>query len=374
MWNSYPEKSNLLRRIIISHFGFLLVCMFSCGPVAAQPTSFFYKNYSYGSDAMFNPLSFIASSGFDELQIYGHPAAFRDIKFSRAARNVWMNIKAPFPQINIYGWGRFLQNEILPSSLNPKRAQWFPNYTLHLVGGGMAARKAAEWFEVHGYPEPMILAALSSMAGHYVNEMIEQWDASKFYPNVDPIADLLFFDPLGILLFTNDDVARFFSEELSLNDWSTQPALSFLPLGIRNASQNFVIKVPITSSRSWNVFYHFGAFGILGLSHRFNETDAISVGAGLSSKKPYVADVRNGAVTYSIVVGPVGGIYFDRNNSLLAALVIADSFTENLRLNVYPGLIEMGGFSPGLFVSAGKSGITAGLTVSWLPLGIAGHH
>lgn len=352
----------------------MFVCVFPHDSAVSQPTSFFYKNYSYGSDAMFNPLSFIANSGFDELQIYGHSASFRDFGFSHAARNVWLNIKAPFPQINAYGWGRFLRNELLPSSLDPKRAQWFPNYSLHLIGGGMAARKAAEWYEVHGYPMPTLLAAITSMTGHFVNEMIENWDVEFFYPNVDPIADLLFFDPLGILLFTNDDVARFFSEDLSLNEWSTQPALSFLPLGIRNTSQNFVMKIPLTSSRSWSIFYHFGAFGMLGLTHRIDGTDAVSVGLGMSSKKPYLADVRNEAVTYSVVVGPVGGVYYDRNNSLLAALVLSDSFTETVRVNVFPGLIHAGGCSPGFFVAAGKAGITAGLTASWLPLGIAGHH
>ncbi len=351
----------------------MMLCFVS-GWMYAQRSEFFYKGYSYGSDAAFNPVALILNSGFDELQIYGHPTALHEIGFANGSRNIWKNIIAPAPQINAYGWGRFLRNEMVPASLNMKRAQWFPNYMLHLLGGGMASRKAAEWYEANGVPMPGLFAAVTSMAGHYLNEIVENGDVSYFYPNVDPIADLLFFDPLGVLLFTSDDVARFFSETLSFNDWSSQPALSFGPLGIRNTSQNFVMKYPLDRERSWSLFYHFGAFGMLGLSHRFNETDAVSLGLGASSKKVYPAELRNNAVTYSIVVGPIGGIYYDRNNSLLAALVVADSFTDILRVNIYPGLVSIGSCSPGFFLSAGKGGTTAGITASWSPVGLAGHH
>ncbi len=77
------------------------------------------------------------------------------------------------------------------------------------------------------------------------SEVVENGN-KVFYSNVDPIADLLVFDPLGIILFKFDGVSEFFSEKLSLNDWSMQSAISFYPLSVRNVGQNFVMKYPLS--------------------------------------------------------------------------------------------------------------------------------
>jgi hypothetical protein len=49
------------------------------------------------------------------------------------------------------------------------------------------------------------------------SEVVENGN-KVFYSTVDPIADFLVFDPLGIILFKFDGVSEFFSEKLSLND------------------------------------------------------------------------------------------------------------------------------------------------------------
>jgi hypothetical protein len=336
---------------------------------------YFYHSLPYGSESTFNPISLLANGGFDELQAYEYSHSLSQIPWCNASRNVWRNITAPLPQINQYGWNRFIGNEIIPSSLNTERAQYFPNYMLHLVGGGMVSRKISEWYDAHGYPLPRILGAFTTMSYHYINEIVEQGNSEGFISNVDPIADLLIFDPLGIILFNFDGVSEYFSETFSLNDWSMQPAFSFYPLSIRNVGQNFVMKYPLTSSGKTSLMYHFGAFGMLGLSFKTNNEDAISFGLGVSSKRVYTVDTRNGSVTKSIIVGPMGGLYWDRNNSLLASFVICDSFYEIVRLNLYPGILKIFSVSPGFFASFGERGkCTFGITLSALPLGICGYH
>lgn len=339
---------------------------------AQEKQYFFYHSVLYGSEATFNPISTIANGGFDELQMYGHSNTLSSVNWRWSSTNVWHNIIAPFPQINEYGWKKFIDQEILPTSLNTQDAQYFPNYTLHLIGGGMEYRKMWEWYDYHDYPLPWVWSAITAMSYHYINEIIENGNGSGLYSNVDPIADLLIFDPLGIVLFSFDGVAEFFATKLNLNDWSYQATLSFAPLGIRNIGQNFVMKYPITASGKTSLFYHFGAFGILGLSFKTNMEESISIGGGVCSKKAYNSN-PNGAFTPAIIVGPIGGIYWDRNNSLLASLVMADSFIETVRINVFPGVFFLAHFSPGLFCSFGKKGaFTAGITATFLPLGISG--
>jgi hypothetical protein len=67
---------------------------------------------------------------------------------------------------------------------------------------------------------------------------------------------------------------------------------------------------------------------MLGLSFMTNDEEAVSFGLGVSSKRVYTVDTRNGSVTKSIVVGLVGEVYWDRNNSLLASFVICDNFNK----------------------------------------------
>jgi hypothetical protein len=50
---------------------------------------------------------------------------------------------------------------------------------------------------------------------HFFEEMIE--DGGTRGLNEDPVSDMYIFNPAGILLFSNDNVCRFFSDKLSLN-------------------------------------------------------------------------------------------------------------------------------------------------------------
>jgi hypothetical protein len=353
----------------------VLIILIITSVEAQDKKYYFYHSLPYGSESTFNPISLIVNGGFDELQAYEYSHSLSQIPWKNGGRNVWLNITAPLPQINKYGWNRFIENEIIPTSLNTEHAQYFPNYTLHLIGGGMTYRKIFEWYDAHGYPLPRILGALTTMSYHYINEIIENGDSKVFCSNVDPIADLLVFDPLGIILFNFDGIAEFFSEKLSLNDWSMQPAVTLYPLTFRNIGQNFVMKYPITSSGKTSLMYHFGIFGTLGLSFKTNDEEAISFGVGVMSKRVYTVDTRNGSVTKSIVVGPIAGVYWDRNNSLLASFVASDSFYEIVRLNIYPGIIKIFSVSPGIFASVGERGkCTFGMSLSVLPLGICGHY
>jgi hypothetical protein len=331
---------------------------------------YFFRPYDYGSEALFNPISVFVNGGCDTYQQLNRPSTFDAIPWKNGSTSVWRSVTSPLPVISDFGWNRFLSQEIFPTSLNRDRTQWVPNYMLHGIGGGMVSRKVAEWYDSNDYPLPYMLGAITIMASEFFNETVE--NGHSIYPNEDCIPDFLVFQPLGILLFSSDKVSEFFSSELNLNDWSQPVSISFAPLAFRNAGQNFVMKYALTQSKSTSVFFHFGNFAILGLSFKRNTEDAISIGAGLASTGVKSLPVQNGVPSNTVESGPMAGIYYDRNNSLLASMVYSASRNCRFRLNVYPGVISSSYFSPGFFITIADPRIfIAGVTMKILPLGVS---
>jgi hypothetical protein len=191
-------------------------------------------------------------------------------------------------------------------------------------------------------------------------------------PNVDPIADVLIFDPIGIILFMSDDVTAFFSHTMHLTDWSGQAAYGPQYKTIENQGQNFVMKYALPFAPATSIFYHFGDSGMLGLSFAREDGTAISVSGGVATKEIRQVDIRNGARTMSISMGWIAGIFFDRENSLLASLILSNRINEVMKLNIYPGVIDCGSFSPGVFCGLGGSGqFTAGVAIRYSPIGLS---
>ncbi len=310
------------------------------------------------------------NAGFDILQSATHSRDMRTIIFGAGLRNVWENVKDPFPKIRQYGTQRFIGNEVFPTSFKIENAQWFPNYTLHLIGGGMDSRMLFEWYRYNNFPLPALMALTTTAAYHIINEAVEN---DKFIgPNVDPIADMLIFDLGGVILFSSDEVCRFFSETLHLTAWPVQPAYNPKFYTLENNGQYYVMRYPLTFWKKTSLFYHFGDNGMLGLSFLQNNGESISASLGFATRELRTVDLRNGSRTVTVSLGYIAGIFYDRNNSLLASLFVSNRVNEKIKLNIYPGIIDAGGFSPGLFTSLGNGGqFIAGITIQYSPIGIA---
>jgi hypothetical protein len=337
---------------------------------AQESKPYFYFGRDFGSEAMYNPLSVIVNGGYDVLQASTHSRSVVTIPYAVGAANVWRNISNPFPQIEKFGWNRFINQEIFPTTLTIDKAQFFPNYTLHLIGGGMEFRAMREWYEYHQVSAPTMCTLVTLAAYHYLNETIE--NDAFVGPNVDPIADILVFDPAGIILFLSDDVAEFFSGTLHLTDWSGQAAYGPQFGTIENHGQNFIMKYRLPILNGTSLFYHFGDSGMLGLSFDRSDGTAISISGGFATKEIREVDSRNGTRTMSVALGWIAGIFYDRENSLLASIVLSDRTNELMKLNVYPGIVHVDSFSPGLFCGVGRDGqFTVGAALRWSPAGLA---
>jgi hypothetical protein len=341
----------------------------AAGPLAPGPGHWFYEGLPYGSDALVHPLRLILDGGFGILQFDDRSNRLEDVDFRGGWRRVWLDMGNPGSAIRATGgWGDFFRREVLPISANRKDAQYWPNYTLHLVGGGMSYALMREWFERHGASHPRWMAGATMAVYHVLNETVE--NDHRPGPTTDAIADLYIFDPLAIVLFSHEGVDGFFARRLHMRDWSTQPAFDPRTGAIENQGQNFSIKLALPRTARWSAFYHFGNHGEAGLSYTRPNGSAFSLGGGLRAKG--LEKVGKGVETADLV--PSYGFFYDRNGSLLFSVQSAKTSRYSLRINAYPGLIGFRGHTAGLFLLWNENGgaLIAGIHLRWLPLGAAG--
>lgn len=138
-----------------------------------KPYYFYNPDQEYGSELRFSPFTLWVNGSFDILRNGGH---YKDI--------------------------------------------FKPNFGLHLIGNGMQFVKLSEWYDYHQYSYPKLLSFATTTTYHLFNEIFE--NGSFKGTNVDPISDILIFNPLGMLLFSTSAFKEFFFEKLPLLDWSLQ--------------------------------------------------------------------------------------------------------------------------------------------------------
>ncbi len=342
-------------------------------PATAAPETlatgpWYYRGRPYGSESLVHPLRLILDGGFGILQFDNRDNHLGSVDFDRGWNRVWIDLRHPVRAIEVDGWSDFIQREVLPVSVSRKSAQYWPNYTLHVVGGGMSYAMMGEWYDQHGFGHPRWWAGGTMAVYHLLNEVVENDDRAG--PTTDAISDLYLFDPAGILLFSHDGVNRFFSGTLHLRDWSTQPAIDPIAHTIENQGQNYAIKLALPRSEHWSLFYYFGNHGEAGLSYRRTDGRAYSFAAGLRAKA--LVDLGADARTAELV--PSYGFFYDREGSLLFSVTSATSSRYSLRVNVYPGLLRVGGHTVGLFALWDRhdEDLVLGFHLPWAPLGGAG--
>jgi hypothetical protein len=327
---------------------------------------FFYVGRAYGSESLVHPLRLIVNGGFGILQFDNRDNRLAEVDFVGGWNRVKSDLLHPGRAIGVEGWADFAQRELLPFSVNRKAAQYWPNYTLHLVGGGMSYRMMREWYAYQGFERPRAWSLGTMVVYHALNEVVE--NDARPGPTTDAVADVYVFDPLGILLFDRDDVSRFFGRRLHLRDWSNQPAVDPWHGTIDDQGQNYAIKVPLPGTARWSALYYFGNHGEAGLTYTRPGGDAFSLAAGLRAGK--LVELGDGVQTAELV--PTYGFFYDRDGSLMLSVTSATSSRYRLRVNVYPGLVRVRGVTLGAFLMLDRDGgAVAGVHLPWAPVGLA---
>lgn len=342
----------------LSNFAFSALMSTALG---AQPL--FYKGQNYGSESQFNPIYSFINYTFDTLQV---PRSFDDENLAARWREVQWNLGHPRKAIEMEGgWSAFINRQIFPYRFTEK--DWIPNYALHLLGGGMTWRKNAEWFESHNFPVPRLTSFLMIAAAELFQEVVEK----KSTWHDDEIADVYLFRPAGILLYSWEPFARFAADTLRLQSWGYQPM--YAPDWEResgrkgrlvNVGENFIVRPNVFKSESIRPFVFFGMTNLFGFSHKIGSADSISWGLGGAMLQAKPEDVRLS-----------GGIFWDRNDSLLASLILNGTDNLAVRLNIHPGaLFAHSSWSPGIYAGIGDKfkDLNFGITLKYSPLGVAG--
>jgi hypothetical protein len=340
-------------------------------PPAAMPPAkprYFYQGLDYGSQALYGPLWVFVNRGYDVLQDHVAGRNIFTFDYRTNLGNVARNIANPFPAIAADGWKTFLTEEIFPLSFTSTTARWTPNYSLHLIGGGMTFTSLREWFEDYGVPAPRVFSAVTLMASAFVNESLENKGFVGF--NTDCIADIWVFDIGGIILFSFDWPNRFFSEQIIIADWSLQPSFT-LPNGeLHNVGNYFAAKWALPFYRRLSLFAWYGEATTAGLSFAVNDEYAISASAGGAAI--HIVNQSTKSVENVVSFVPTGAIFLDRRNSLLASLQVTNVDDYFIHFNIYPHAISDRGPPVGVWgVVDKRARVALGFAIG-RPFGIGG--
>lgn len=320
----------------------------------------FYHNITWGTESQFNPISEVFNEGFNDLVIESSNMQLFNQPYAVSWSNLTHNLGNVVGSFKHYGWPLAVRNELLPLT-GFEGGQWVPNYTDHLLGCGMVSVRLEEWYRDHGYPAPLLLSMATMMTAHVTNEIIER----PRYWTVDPLADLLVFDPLGMLLFRSEAVQHFFSGPMQLTNWAGQPMLVFPYARLENASEEFKFTLGRPRANKLRPFVMTGLDILGGVTYEGENGRSISVGIGRGSDVVAVEDSVKDVRTVNL--GPRAGIFYDRDGSLLASLVYDGSRDGLFVINVYPGLLKIGGASPGIWLDIRRNGVRFGLAA---PIGL----
>jgi hypothetical protein len=329
----------------------------------AQDTSYYYTGKQYGSEGLFNPLYFLLNCGYDNFQVMSNRSLIHQ-DYRPGFDNVWRNLKDPFSAIRTSGTKDFLTTEVFPTSLAKKHAQWVPNYKLHLIGGGMSYREMAEWYAYHNVPLPKTMSFFTMATAWFINESLENGTLKGV--NVDPIADMYIFNLGGVLLFSFDNINRFFSEDLHLSDWSLQPSINYATGEMFDNGEYYHFAWKIPWWKHWYIFEVFGYNGVFGAGYKWDSGHTLSVGYGLNVSTVEMFNLVSHKKTVRVV--DCIGVYYDLNGSLMSSLVYSETTNNKFVLNVYPGVISFKDFSPGfwLVLNTGRHAM-GGITFRYFP-------
>ena len=160
------------------------------------------------------------------------------------------------------------------------------------------------------------------------------------------------------------------ADKFSLNEWSLQPSFNFRNGNLENMGQFYVAKIALERTHTWSIISTFGMNELFGISRKFNEEKCLSITGGVIINSLTDAYISRTQQALTAALRWSAGVYYDVNNSLLASLIMTGADHNRFRLNIYPGLLKIRSFSPGIFID-NTGAWAAGFSVRYCPLGVS---
>ncbi len=337
---------------------------------AAKPAPLFYHNLPYGTESQFNPFSLVVNGGYDQLRVGENRTVF-SLPYRSAFHTVMYTVTHPEPVLRHYGYRNWLVHEVFPLSLKGSGGgQWYPNYQLHLFAGGMTYYRTVEWYEQHGTSHPRLAAGATVFAWHLLTEMVES--NGVCCEDEDGLTDLYIFDTGSILLWNQAWMRRAFSGRVEFTDWPGQPTISRPTNRLENGYMMAMLRVPVPRTDNWKLMTTMGNAFLFGVSGRVGNDLWLSASGGFDPSDNPVIDTRTGAKTATLL--PNAGLFLDRKGSLLASIITKGGSSNGPTLNVFPGVIGSGAWSPGVWIQAVRGGGYRFGVVSRLGIGLGATH
>jgi hypothetical protein len=325
-----------------------------------ERTTRFYASRDYGSESQLNPISLIVNGGFDQLRTSPTRPIFK-LAYGPGFHSLWYSVLHYDAVVRHFGVSNWLRDEVFPlSGKGSGGGQWYPNYHLHLLGGGATYAEMVEWFEQHGASHPELLSGFTMYGWHVLTETVEH--LGYCCENEDSLTDLTIFDLGSIILFNQDWAKRQFGRALEFKTWQGQPAM--IGQSLENAYMMAMIRTQLPGTTNWRAINTFGNAFLFGPSRRVGADVWVSATAGFDPVDNPVIDAATNKKTATLK--PNAGVFLDRQGSLLVSFITKGGSTNGPTLNIYPGVVGWHGVSPGLWVQQVRGGgMRYGIVSPW---------
>ncbi len=336
----------------------------------AQNKSYYFYNPDnrFGSDLLFNPFSLVINGSYDILRNGAHSKDITDIDYGAGWQNVRRNIFHPVRNIRRYGTGNFFEREFFNLNFNLHETQFAPNVLNHTIGNGMQYVKLGEWYTYHNIPYAYLWSALTVTTFQTLNEINENGPYQG--TNVDPISDMLIFNPLGFILWSFDGTKQFFTRTLPLYDWSLMPLYNPRTKFLENAGQSWVIKKPISRDSRFSAVFYWGIHGMTGMSYTPDYIHHYTVTGGIVVNKLQTRNTEQARYLTPNLDGSIG-LFYDRNHSLISSVLIEGPKFYAVQVTIYPGVFGAP-WTPGIYLSFDEDKrAVVGLAIAYFPIGLA---
>ncbi|EQC48003.1 hypothetical protein [Bacteriovorax sp. Seq25_V] len=283
----------------------------------------FLQTSSYGTDKVqifnekrdgfFFPVKYYFNGSFDVIQ---NPEWFQQDDYRRKHQEVYNRIKNPDKSIRRDGgYGKFFRDEFLSSRV-------IPNIGLHTMGASYDSYWLTQYFEYYNYPIAPLWTLLTTYATHLGNEALET--SHEEITSHDHIADLYVFDVLGFVLSTKHEWIEFLTQDLGMRAWHGQPIWDVSTDNVFNPGLNYIYRPEFLKFSNYAPIIHTGMQNMGGLSMYQGERTH-SLLAGIALTNPLKQKGRF-----------VIGYYFERNDELVASVLLNSGENMRYKVNLYP--------------------------------------